>query len=106
MSKVIIFSRVFPAYHQKAGQPTFFVEQIYNSIYRDKFGDWSEAPVTTNYVVELEPTILGRKHHTIRNGNRWKRGDKFSPRIWSGKPYKSKQIAIADDILLIAPLWN
>lgn len=99
MSKVITFSRVFPVYHPKAGQSTYFVEQIYNSIYRDKSGDWSEAPGTTsNYVVELEPTILGRKHHTIRNGSRWKVGDKFSPRVWSGKPYQTKQIVIADDL--------
>ncbi len=99
MSKVITFSRVFPKYHPKAGQPTYFVEQIYNSIYMDKSGDWSDAPGdTSNYVVELEHTILGRKHHTIRNGNRWKVGDKFSPRVWSGKPYASKQITIAEDL--------
>jgi hypothetical protein len=28
MSKVIMFSRVFPAYHEKAGQPTYFVEKL------------------------------------------------------------------------------
>lgn len=38
------------------------------------------------------------KHHTIRSGNRFKVGDKFSPRVWSGKPYYSKQIIIAPDI--------
>lgn len=37
------------------------------------------------------------KEHTIRKGKRWKVGDKFSPRIWSGKPYKSKQIILAPD---------
>lgn len=45
------------------------------------------------------------KHHTIRNGNRWKVGDKFSPRVWSGKPYASKQIAIAPDIE-IKKIWD
>lgn len=42
--------------------------------------------------------ILTYKHHTIRAGNRWKVGDKFSPRVWSGKPRNSKQIIIAPDI--------
>lgn len=102
MTKVITFSRYFPKYHPKAGQPTYFVEQIYNSIYRDKSGDWSDAPGdTSNYVVELEHTILGRKHHTIRQGNRFKVGDKFSPRVWSGKPYRSPQIIIAPDIEVV-----
>jgi len=70
MSKVITFSRVFPKYHPKAGQPTYFVEKI----------------------------LAKAKVHTIRNGNRWKVGDKFSPRIWSDKPYKSKQIIFSTDI--------
>lgn len=38
------------------------------------------------------------KHHTIRAGNRWKVGDWFSPRVWSGKPYASKQIEFAPPI--------
>jgi len=35
------------------------------------------------------------KHHTIRAGNRWKAGDMASLRIWSGRPYASKQIEFA-----------
>lgn len=31
MARVITFSRKFPSYHPKAGQPTHFVEQILNS---------------------------------------------------------------------------
>jgi hypothetical protein len=33
MSKVITFSRVFPKYHQKAVEPTHFVEKIYKSLF-------------------------------------------------------------------------
>jgi len=97
MSKVIIFSRQFPAYHPKAGLPTFFVEQIYNEIYGS---DWSEAPGTVSEynVPNLDTTILYRKCHTIRKGSRFKVGDKFSPRVWAGAPYRSKQIIIAPDI--------
>lgn len=109
MSKVITFSRTFPAYHKKAGQPTFFVEQIFNSIYAAR-GVWGEY---TDAIADLDTSILGSKHHTIRRGNRWKAGDKFSPRIWSGKPYKSKQLIISDDIeivkvlqvKIVVPIW-
>jgi hypothetical protein len=41
------------------------------------------------------------KSHTIRQGHRFKPGDKFSPRVWSGKPYRSKQIIIAPDIEVV-----
>jgi hypothetical protein len=33
MSRVLTFSRVFPAYHPKAGQPTGFVEKIWKGYY-------------------------------------------------------------------------
>lgn len=70
MSRVITFSRTFPAYHPKAGESTGFEDAI----------------------------LMGNKKHTIRAGSRWKVGDKFSPRVWSGKPRHSKQIIIAPDI--------
>ncbi len=38
------------------------------------------------------------KYHTIRRGRKRKVGDKFSPRVWSGKPRQSKQIIIAEDV--------
>jgi hypothetical protein len=95
MSKVITFSRVFPKYHPKAGQPTGFIEKIFHSIYKDKPSMFFDAKPGD---IWLDPHLTGAKHHTIRNGNRWKVGDKFSPRVWSGKPYASKQITIAEDI--------
>lgn len=45
------------------------------------------------------------KHHTIRAGHRWKVGDKFSPRVWSGKPYRSKQIQFAPEIE-VQKIWR
>lgn len=110
MSQVITFPQTFPAYHPKAGQPTYFVEKIWNGIINNSF-EIDYAKVCT-YNNELSSDILcpfwksinigfsglGAKHHTIRSGNRWKVGDKFSPRVWSGKPYQSKQITIAPDI--------
>lgn len=84
MSKVMTFSRTYPSYHPRKGEPTYFPEKILTSIGNENF-----LSVNHGY----EP-----KHHTIRAGHRWKVGDKFSPRVWSGVPYKSKQIIIAPDI--------
>ncbi len=69
-------------------KPVFGFEEFYEV---NKLG-----VVRTIYSIrrlDLEP-----KHHTIRAGSRFKVGDKFSPRVWSGKPYNSKQIIIAPDI--------
>lgn len=119
MSKVITFSRTFPAYHAKAGQPTYFVEKIWTSFRVTVYFKPNEPTYfyqdpdelltlnkhfPYNLVSDLIKSIgnysdkFEPKHHTIRMGNRWKVGDKFSPRVWSGKPYQSKQIVIAPDI--------
>lgn len=114
MSKVMTFSRTFPAYHPKAGQPTYFVEKIwkglwdleksnhnplngYHQIYDEAF------PITNDPLENIH--LHQPKWHTIRAGNRWKFGDKFSPRVWSGKPYGSKQITIAPDIE-VKKVWD
>lgn len=99
MSKYIMFSRVFPKGHPQEGKETNFIQKIWVaisvplpcSVHADKLNDemWKL----------FRNCMLWRpKYHTIRKGNRFKPGDKFSPRIWSGKPYASKQIIIADDI--------
>jgi hypothetical protein len=75
--RVITFSQTFPTYHPRRGEPTGFVEKILN----------------------------GQKVHTIRAGHRWKAGDWFNPRVWSGKPYTSKQITFAPDIQ-VKKVWN
>lgn len=91
MSKVITFSRTFPKEHPKAGQPTYFVEKILRGLY-------SLTP-EAKQIMDMEVwSKCAPKIHTIRAGKRWKAGDMFSPRVWSGKPYASKQIVIAPDI--------
>lgn len=98
MAKVITFSRTFPAYHPKAGQPTYFVEKFWESQQRQE--------VLTKYIQDYKSsndfnyTKYGAKHHTIRAGKRRKEGDYFSPRVWSGKPYNTSQIIIAPDTLI------
>lgn len=84
--RVLTFSTVFPQGHPRVSQPTFFVEQILNSV----------MPRCENGIInrnDIPPTILPyindfvlhdgvtKKHHTIRAGNRWKPGDIASLRI-------------------------
>lgn len=96
MSKVIIFSRVFPKYHQKSGKPTYFVEKFFKSLFIMKCIP-TELATDFNFAVMNDENYMP-KHHTIRSGNRWKVGDKFSPRVWSDKPYHSKQIILCEDV--------
>lgn len=126
MSKVITFSTKFPAYHPKAGQPTHFVEKFLDSInfynfrgvnglyhFRD-LNPQIEFDNIKSFWHSLNHGNENQKHHTIRSGNRFKVGDKFSPRIWgndinpkSGRsgPYHSKQIIIERDIE-IKKIWD
>src|SRR5688572_20544540 len=113
MARVLTFSRKYPAYHHKAGEPTFFVEKIHQWLW-----DMHDLPYYSlnemlwelnrksgididNFIeTEISDTedIFSHKSHTIRLGNRWRVGDMFSPRVWSGKPYLSKMITIAPDV--------
>jgi hypothetical protein len=114
MARVITFSRTFPAYHPKKGQPTYFVEGILNTMagilpsdYYSflKLNSGNEKVAEAFFDTITEDITLFNKSHTIRAGRRWKAGDKFSPRVWSGKPYNSKMITIAPDIE-IKKVWD
>lgn len=108
MARVITFSRQFPAYHPKAGQLTFFVEKLLRSFCKDDDLSGSTENEYFEYYCELAEDLnltglpdITPKYHTIRAGNRWKAGDTFSPRVWSGKPYNTTQITIAPDIKIV-----
>jgi len=94
----MIFSTKFPSYHPKAGQPTYFVEKIFTSLADSQFPNFKIPKEFKEYDFHKYYNCIQPKYHTIRAGHRFKVGDKFSPRIWSGKPYHSKQIIIAPDI--------
>lgn len=100
MSKVITFSRIFPSYHPRKGEPTYFVEKIWKSIKEDSVKHLDVPDISLHTFFDCDP-----KHHTIRAGHRFKAGDWFSPRVWSGKPYNSKQIIFAPDIQ-IKKVWD
>lgn len=112
MAKVITYSRKFPKKHIREGEETFFVEKLFSSL---------GATTSLTDLIKLNPKIKDQhilkdihcdiiagciffnkepKNHTIRAGNRFKKGDYFSPRVWSGKPYCSPQIILAKDVLI------
>jgi hypothetical protein len=98
MAKVIICSRHFPKDHLRAGEETHFIPKIWLSFIRDgvisvgEIGDRYHKifpeEVAKIWDLEIEP-----KHHTMRSGYNFQRGDDISLRVWSGKPRRSKQIS-------------
>jgi hypothetical protein len=105
--KYIMCSRHFPKGHPKAGRPTGFVEKIlYDLVSRkvcmkSKAVEWARATGIDEYhpmyyidtFNQYECTMP--KGHTIRPGSRFKPGEMVSLRVWSDKPYHSKQIEFA-----------
>ncbi|AOZ99606.1 hypothetical protein [Flavobacterium commune] len=95
MAKVLMFSRQFPKYHPKAGEVTEFVAKFWANRGIEML---NTELLEDDYInVSKIGYLLNPKGHTIRAGNRFKKGDLFSPRVWSGTPYRSKQIIIAPD---------
>lgn len=103
MAKVRTFTQVFPAGHPRAGEDTFFIEKVLKSftVLGIPVLEIDAMRYFDNEVWEsCEP-----KYHTIRAGHHFKPGDKFSPRVWSGRPYNSQQIILAPDVE-IKKTWN
>lgn len=130
MSKVISFAERFPSTHIRKGEPTFFVEKLWRSLGTDAVTDGA-ASIAASFTDLRKDTIsdyvvmqdiqtnrihsFAPKYHTIRRGERFSVGDMFSPRVWTGKPYCSKQKAISTDLeveqvypirILVLPFCN
>jgi hypothetical protein len=110
--RVITFSRYFPKAHPKGGMPTYFVEKMWGSLLDQGLISLSKAVELSRQsgiggwnMDSIRHANFGVKHHTIRAGNRWKVGDEYSPRVWSGKPYRSKQIEFAPPIK-VEKVWE
>lgn len=108
MAKVITFSRRFPAQHSRKGQPTQFVDKFLRSTgledLDDKMFHECDKLVCGEHDLGLLPEMIelvDPKHHTIRKGSRWKKGDLFSPRVWSEGAYHSPQIKIGPDMFVV-----
>ena len=95
---VIILSRTFPKWHPRAGEPTYFKEQVEIAL-----GKYAAVQILDENGRYIE-AILNPKYHTLR-GN-YERREKIFEQIdrgeaclvlkqWSGVPYRSKQETIA-----------
>lgn len=102
-----MFSNKFPAYHPKKGKATRFIESFfwgmllsnqYNEVDR-KIKELKEHSVYNTPINDRLASFTPKKH-TIREGFKRKKGEVMSPRVWSGKPYYSKQIILGADITL------
>ena len=104
--KDIKFSTVFPKHHVREGQPTHFVEKIWTALMEQP-----EIKVSLFDVVDCAKLSEAHrnfhandykpKRTTIRAGHRWKKGDFFVPKIWTGRPYWSTPIAICDPLEIL-----
>lgn len=109
----LIFSQRYPSYHPKAKQPTYFVEAILTQ----QGINWHD-PNYLELLITLNPnlshavlhrfwenlssaTAIPPKHHTIRGSFRIKHGQQITPRVWSGTPYRTKQITFAPPIEIV-----
>lgn len=102
MARIITFSTSFPKGHPRAGQPTWFIEALWKHFYPNGVPNKLFNEVESAFGIgefwgfnTVFPTIIP-KIHTIRRGHRWKAGDHASLRVWSGKPYNSKQVVIVE----------
>lgn len=111
--KVLTFSRHFPKGHPKARQPTWFVEKVWKSIWDSYKGGsnplhpfWEvyDGAFPTKFDMKENIHQHQPKHHTIRSGSRFKPGDMASLRVWSGAPYRSKQIEFAQ--VEVKKVWS
>jgi len=101
--KDIKFSVTFPKYHPRAGEPTHFVEKIWEAVPGDNIlYDAINYEVLRPYAESFQSKKMWTpKRTTIRAGHRWKKGDFFVPKIWTGIPYRSKPIAICEPLKVL-----
>lgn len=119
MARVIMFSQNFPnKMGDLAGAPTYFPckfinaqnpegKKVINDWYLDKYGmRWREAFRERGFIYKGGVVKMkfsnGFKPHTIRTDTNkiYKSGAELSPRIWAGRPYRSKQFQFAPNVFI------
>lgn len=108
MARVLTFAERFPSYHLKSGQLTAFPSALLASLpenhFISEYDDWLVEKQESEF---YSPDVCLLKLHTIRlksekpRAHIWKPGDIFSPRVWTGKPYNSKQSPICPDLEVV-----
>ena len=96
--KEIMFSRVFPAYHPRKGEPTYFVEQMLKQLIVN--GKASTEDLKGEFVNCKILGEVGYKGHTIRKVHHFKEGDYFKPKVWTVLPYKSVKHQFAPPVMV------
>lgn len=105
--KYIMFSRYYPKGHFREGQFTNFVELIWSAYPPTLVKEWKAKFDPESKYFDygkyggLYNTGGISKGTTIRAGFRWNVGDVFQPRIWTGKPYASKQVAFMPELKVL-----
>jgi hypothetical protein len=110
MAKQLMFSKVFPKGHPKAGQKTRFVELLWVGILRESpemketmhqyLDKYDKVYWDIKYIEFTLLKDLPSKIHTIRGGFSRHEGQIISPRIWIDKPYHSKTLTFAPDMAI------
>ena len=80
---VITLSQVFPATHFKAGEPTGFKEKVEAAI-KQLEGEWWKL-----HTIRANCELWAKRFEKIATGEAC-----LSIRMWTGKPYRSKQVEI------------
>lgn len=80
---VITLSQVFPATHARAGEPTGFKEKVEAAI-KQLEGEWWKL-----HTIRANCELLAKRFEKIATGEAC-----LSIRMWTGKPYRSKQVEI------------
>lgn len=102
MTKVRTLSRTFMKGHPKEGQPTYFMEKVYNSLYPGlikhfpkDLRKWRfDNELNRNMAKQFDKSINETKHHTIRMGRHFKANDELTLAVWNARPYHSKQVKL------------
>lgn len=97
--KEIMFSRVFPAYHPRKGEPTYFVEQMLKQLIADNKATTED--LKGQFVDCSVLDKIGYKGHTVRKGHNFKAGDYFKPKVWTVDPYRSVKHQFAPPVLVV-----
>lgn len=105
MRRTTMFSTVFPAHHKRRGEPTYFVEKIISGLVRNDvpgYGTETVKALRDLGVLDIKKALEAEpKGHTIRAGHRYSPGDFMVMKIWSGKPYRSKQITLGPPVEIV-----
>lgn len=112
MARLMQFLQDYPGYHDKAGQPTYFIEKIYlalDELYGEDFKWKQTLPLEFLNRLVVPEYKISPKWNTIREGKRWRVGEIFKPVTWEQTGGRMTKGNIAFDVapnIEIKKIWN